>query len=151
MADTKRCSKCRKTKLLSEFHFHPNTKDGRSSHCKECQRNYDAARDRSGEKSKPKPLGYIVALTYGLTLDELNAMFTRQNNLCFICHKSETMKLKGKLKRLSVDHNHETDEVRALLCSRCNRILAEVGESVDYLQRLIDYINLFAGKDQADT
>lgn len=34
----KRCSRCRKSKKLTEFNLKPSAKDGRASHCAECDR-----------------------------------------------------------------------------------------------------------------
>lgn len=44
--------------------------------------------------------------TFGWTLDEVNAMFAAQGNVCAFCHRPE-----GK-NRLSVDHWHAFDKVK---------------------------------------
>jgi len=41
---------------------------------------------------------------------------------------------------LAVDHCHATDEVRGLLCSNCNTGLGKLGDTVEGLQRGIDYL-----------
>jgi hypothetical protein len=62
---------------------------------------------------------------YGVTPAEYRAMFRAQGGRCFVCRKA-----KGKSRRLAVDHNHETGEVRGLVCSgsrdpkTCNRLIA---------------------------
>ena len=45
-----------------------------------------------------------------------DTLFEKQNGCCDMCgmHASQTNR------GLFVDHNHETDQPRALLCSRCN-------------------------------
>lgn len=48
-------------------------------------------------------------------------MVAAQDGLCAICGKGETDTFKGKTKRLSVDHDHATGDIRSLLCARCNR------------------------------
>lgn len=59
---------------------------------------------------------------YGLTLDRYNQLHDKQFGCCAICKEVETNKhANGKVKKLSVDHNHKTGEVRGLLCSSCNR------------------------------
>ena len=52
---------------------------------------------------------------YGITLAEYDEMFEKQKGLCNICGKPS---MNGK--RLCVDHNHETGEIRGLLCNWCN-------------------------------
>lgn len=65
---------------------------------------------------------------YGLTLAEYEAMVAARGGLCDICHRPESMTLRGKRKRLSVDHDHDTGAVRGLLCSACNRALGWLGD-----------------------
>ncbi len=61
---------------------------------------------------------------FNLTLEDYDKMLLKQNYVCAICLKPETVKWRGTLKSLAVDHNHETGEIRGLLCTRCN---TEVG------------------------
>jgi len=53
---------------------------------------------------------------YGLSAAEYDRLLAMQKNVCRICRKPCST---GK--RLAVDHDHETGEVRGLLCRRCNR------------------------------
>jgi len=46
----------------------------------------------------------------------------------------------GKLLRMAVDHDHITGEVRGLLCKRCNRALGILEDSIELLQRAIQYL-----------
>jgi hypothetical protein len=52
---------------------------------------------------------------YGLTDLEYNAMLDRQGNACAICTKP----FNGS-RTPDVDHDHNTEQVRALLCNPCN-------------------------------
>lgn len=47
-------------------------------------------------------------------------MFKAQGGVCAVCEQPQL----GDIKNLAVDHNHETGEVRGLLCNRCNPALA---------------------------
>jgi hypothetical protein len=61
---------------------------------------------------------------FGITYDEYQHMLAEQNGTCAICFQPETCRTnKGKLKVLSVDHNHTTGKVRGLLCNRCNQAI----------------------------
>lgn len=58
---------------------------------------------------------------YHLTVNQYEALAERQGDLCAICRTPRPSV--GRLSRLAVDHNHDTDEVRGLLCQRCNMAL----------------------------
>ncbi len=53
---------------------------------------------------------------YDMTPEDYNYMYDKQAGRCGICGKHQ-QELK---RRLSVDHNHKTGQVRGLLCTNCN-------------------------------
>jgi hypothetical protein len=57
---------------------------------------------------------------YGLSEDSRVAMEIEQDYCCAACGKRETGMLRGRVRRLAVDHCHQTGKVRQLLCVRCN-------------------------------
>jgi len=75
---------------------------------------------------------------YGLTPEMFAEKETEQNGKCAICGQTNN----GKT--LHVDHNHKTNAVRALLCTRCNNVLGQVDDDIDLLQALIAYIQKFS-------
>ena len=56
--------------------------------------------------------------SYGITEADYQNMLQTQGGGCGICD-SKTPHLKGHT-HLLVDHNHQTNRVRGLLCNRCN-------------------------------
>jgi hypothetical protein len=66
---------------------------------------------------------------YKLSREEREAMYVRQDGKCAIC---------GTDGRLSVDHNHTTGKVRALLCARCNFYVGII--EGQYYQQILAYI-----------
>lgn len=80
--------------------------------------------------------------TYGISLEDYNAILAAQGGRCAIC--------RGKRSgNLDTDHDHKlaaaTGDVRAsvrgLCCRRCNRrLLPAATDSVEVLQRAIDYL-----------
>lgn len=71
----------------------------------------DAAK-QSRSRRKPRRAAQL-----GVTDEEYARMLTAQGGGCAICGA------KPKTRRLHVDHDHATGEVRALTCHRCNRNL----------------------------
>ena len=86
-------------------------------------------RDMSWEKR--------IESLYGISADEYWQIFEFQNGRCYICRRGN-----GARKRLSVDHDHVTGQVRGLLDTACNKyVLGLLRDDVDALQRAIDYLN----------
>jgi len=62
---------------------------------------------------------------YGVTPSEYRALYRAQGGRCYVCRKAS-----GKARRLGVDHDHLTGEVRGLVCTgslnanTCNRLIA---------------------------
>lgn len=78
---------------------------------------------------------------YGITLQEYEDMHTKQEGLCAICNRPETMLgHKGTLVSLAVDHCHKTGKIRALLCRNCNTMLGGSRDNIDILLNAIRYL-----------
>lgn len=72
---------------------------------------------------------------YNITADIYWMIYAFQGGVCYICRWA-----KGKTKRLCVDHDHETGEVRGLLCNRCNRMLGFARDDSEFFRRAADYL-----------
>jgi hypothetical protein len=92
-------------------------------------------------KKKSKPSGlrkYWPRLTLKEAACERVKMFKAQEGCCAICARHESQ---FKIK-LSVDHNHKTGKVRALLCYPCNRFL--VGRfTISKARMLLEYLETY--------
>lgn len=128
----KKCSKCKEVKDLSEFGKDKNKKDKHSYTCKIC-------RTENDYKRKNVLKNFHLTKKYGITLEEYNNLFFKQNGCCDICKKHQS---EFKIS-LSVDHCHETGNIRGLLCSSCNRALGMYKESEEILLNAIKYIKKF--------
>ena len=78
--------------------------------------------------------GNKIRNTYGITAQQYAALYTAQGGRCPICGIAT-----GKARRLAVDHNHHTGEIRGLLCSPCNITIGRLG--TPGLVRAINYLN----------
>jgi uncharacterized protein YlaI len=65
---------------------------------------------------------------------EYGQLLEKQNYKCAICDVANTQS------RLSIDHNHKTQEIRGLLCHDCNSGIASFEENRQYLMRAIIYL-----------
>lgn len=73
---------------------------------------------------------------YGLTLDAFNSMISGQGGKCASCGSSD-WPVKGPV----VDHDHETGEVRGILCHFCNAAAGLLSDSPEKLRKLADYLD----------
>jgi hypothetical protein len=78
---------------------------------------------------------------YGMDKGTFDALLLAQDGRCAICRQPEKTVLRGKVKQLSVDHNHGTGQVRGLLCARCNFIIGLCDEGIEVLAETIAYLD----------
>lgn len=68
--------------------------------------------------------------------DLIFKILEKQGYCCAICGKHQ-----DKMKRkLHLDHNHTTGEIRAFLCDNCNRLLGNVNDDINILEKAINYL-----------
>ena len=85
---------------------------------------------------KDKQYAHRLAQKYGLTVSERDGILFSQDWSCAICEKKDA----GGRGKFHVDHNHETGEVRGLLCAQCNTGLGKLGDSIKTLKKAIKYL-----------
>lgn len=75
---------------------------------------------------------------YELSIDQYEQMVDEQDNQCGIC------RISFDEYSPHVDHDHETGDVRALLCTKCNTGLGQFQDSPEILQKAIEYLAKFS-------
>lgn len=93
--------------------------------CKECHKSVNA------NNAKTKRLSHLKR-TYNLSKEEYEALLKDQNNACAICSR--------ELLVVNVDHCHETNKIRGLLCPECNRGLGLFYDNAERLTLAARYI-----------
>jgi hypothetical protein len=73
---------------------------------------------------------------YGITLKDFERMLEEQGGVCKVCKEQRPNE-----QTLHVDHDHETGEVRGLLCFRCNNAIGDLRDDPDLVQELHDYLD----------
>lgn len=156
----KKCSKCKRDKSLEEFYNNKSAKDGKESWCKPCIKIFDhlKIKNESSERRKQRlerhkkwrednkeyrksyRYQHNLLSNYGLSLDDYEELQKKQNFVCAICKKEPIGKPPNG--KLHVDHCHETNRIRGLLCSNCNKGIGIFYENVDYLKSAINYLEL---------
>jgi hypothetical protein len=150
----KHCSACGTPHPVEEFHRDSSTATGLTSACRRArakygsgardpekrrrveaayrERNRDAIRERGRKRWRTDQLPAL----YGITVEQYDEMIARQQGKCAICSYEPAP---GE-RRLSVDHDHGTGAVRALLCGRCNVALGMLREDPDLIRAAAEYL-----------
>lgn len=89
------------------------------------------------QKTPEQSRKYRLKSKYGLSEQGYDQMFQAQKGLYAICKTPEAECPKH---RLFVDHCHNTDAIRGLLCSKCNAAIGLLGDDVNLLMAAKDYI-----------
>src|SRR4051812_35381364 len=99
---TKICSRCKSSKLMSEFYKDKNKRDGVQTTCKECSRDYHA-KYHADPSNKVKRRENALKRLYGISREQYEEMNNKQGGLCAICADPSGPPL-------VVDHDHKTGE-----------------------------------------
>lgn len=150
----KKCTKCEKVKPIEEF---SRNRGGRQAKCKECAKAYQKAYyEANKEKILEQQKAYCEAnkeeilarakayydpeknrewklkRNFGIDLEQYDAMLEAQGDACAFCGKTQ----EENRKNLAVDHDHDTGEVRWLLCNNCNAGLGYFQDSPAMLRKV---------------
>ncbi len=153
---TRLCCRCKRVKPLKEYNTDRGTGGLNGLHraCRECQREkgriyYGKNRERikaqtrkRHDKDRLRPQ-YVrrersqrYRRNYGITVKQYDQMVEDQNGTCAICGFSEFNK------RLAVDHDHITGQIRGLLCAGCNTRLG-ILENDEFCTKAKKYLRRF--------
>ena len=91
------------------------------------------------QENKEKINSQYLERLYGIDMENYNNILSEQNNSCAICNKEC---VSGR--KLAVDHNHDTGEVRGLLCCKCNRGLGNFHDNLDLLRSAVLYLEKYS-------
>lgn len=130
----KKCSSCNIEKDVSEFTVRLRSSDGLRNRCKECD---NQAKKIYVKKNPNQRFLARLRQKYGLNPNEYQEMLEKQDYKCKICNK---------VKKLVIDHCHESGKIRSLLCPQCNTGIGMFFESEQFLLNAIDYLRLFNDK-----
>ncbi len=126
--------------------------------CKLCRKNYYKRKDyfrKHYTRNRDRKLATVktyyqlnneeirkkLRLTrYGITVEEYEALYQKQRGKCAICKAAAGGVKHGKPILLSIDHDHETNTVRGLLCSKCNFAIGLMDDQPLRLRRAAAYL-----------
>ncbi len=129
------CRRCKILKLLKDFGAQKRNKDGREAQCLECVNTY--RRNRWKANINPdKARNQHLWIRYQIRPEEYESLLQSQRGICAICGQPPSI----KEKYLRVDHCHETDLIRGLLCAACNMGLGSLGDTIKGVEQALEYL-----------
>lgn len=73
---------------------------------------------------------------YGITLQGRDEILRKQNFKCAVCDSPTPNSRKGWV----IDHCHDSNKIRGILCQSCNLTLGHSKEDIQRLRSIIRYI-----------
>jgi hypothetical protein len=136
----KQCRDCLKMLPLSDFPRRGGQQAGvLESRCVSCFRENNRKKARKSYHRKPvvkrtKSNRAVALMRYhGITVEQFDALYAKQGNVCAICGSAT--------EKPHVDHCHETDIIRGILCSPCNTAIGLLGDDPDRMRRAAEYVS----------
>ena len=127
----KKCKECKEVKPKAEYWKMAKAADGLQYRCKPCAL---ASRKKYATPSYRKKA--YLKNTYGISKEEYEMMFARQDSRCALCHIDASDTPRG----LFVDHCHESGQVRDLLCLNCNTALGHFKDNPQLMEKGAQYV-----------
>lgn len=133
--ENKICVKCLVAKPVEWFYVHSNGR--RRLNCIECHKQSAAIfAARRKQNARENHRSEALKRNYDMTVKQYNDKLLSQDGKCSICERHQT-----EINRaLAVDHNHDTGQIRDLLCECCNSALGKFREDKEILERAIRYL-----------
>jgi hypothetical protein len=86
------------------------------------------------ERKPLKHYKYLIKRQYGLNEDQFYDLIDFQGNKCGIC------KIPLDKVQINIDHDHETGQIRGILCDKCNRSLGLLLDSPIIILKAIEWL-----------
>lgn len=141
----KQCTICEEFKVNSFFRLRKERNVLRTV-CSQCENKKNAERYHRKYKGCPNhrlaAYKYSMKENYGLSEDEFNFLWNKQNGLCLICSCEFSNRFINKTEGTVpfIDHDHKNGKIRGLLCRFCNSGLGNFKDSPELLRKGADYI-----------
>lgn len=123
-------------------------REGQLRHSKRPKARATRARWRSQPQVRAKERAYAIKYSkryhYGIAWEDYRSRLAAVGGRCEICerklHDNSDLRSGKRSDAACVDHDHETGQVRGILCNRCNRAIGLLQERREILERAIAYL-----------
>jgi hypothetical protein len=142
-ADGKKvCTRCKLPKDKELFAKNKSQKSGYDTQCLQCHCEKQQLRREQGLDVETRRRRELRK-RYGITPEDWDRMYDAQLGRCPIC-----LITLAEVKKVCVDHDHETGAVRGILCFQCNLGIGSLKDNIDALERAAEYLRPFVNTDR---
>jgi hypothetical protein len=108
-----------------------------------CSKRCNTLQARAEGRASLASREHLLRKKYGVTPERYWEMHAAQNGGCAICGRTEPVGRCAAVDPmwLAVDHDHDTGEVRGLLCMHCNTALGAFDHDPDRMQHAMNYLS----------
>jgi hypothetical protein len=134
----KSISRCREWRASNQEKY-------REYYLKYSMENREKLRDSTRERRAKDPAGAALMSRraelkrYGITIEEFDQVLALQGGRCANYGCLQVLTSGNGKYSAHVDHDHETNRFRAILCGSCNRGFGQLRESESVMRGLIEY------------
>jgi hypothetical protein len=136
------CGTCKTMKTKSEFAKAIGQVDGLQGFCRSCGRVKQAKwRSENRVQANRAAANAHRRRRLGIEPHQYDEMLAEQGGVCAICNGlCDIRTVTGVQKNLAVDHDHETGDIRGLLCTRCNTAIGLFDDDTERLAKAREYL-----------
>lgn len=148
------CLKC--GDVLTDSNWHTSRRNKHYHICNQCfnrvmtknnqrfRENHPEYYKENWEKYRFKQLNKRLKRVYGITYEEALDIEKSQDYKCAICKKPFDQSLWHNGMTLTykfvIDHDHQTNNVRGLLCQNCNTLIGHAHDNIEILNNAVEYL-----------
>ena len=122
------CPKCGVERSIADFVRNRAMPSGIGSYCRPC---HAAVVRENTKKNHGGARDFQLKRRYGVDSNAIAWLILQQGGACAICHDAAPVHL---------DHCHDGQNVRGILCFNCNRALGYFGDDLSTMARAADYL-----------
>lgn len=124
------------------YHFAFRERSLGRSNCGPCEACVQAKRDYDNSLKRKRAVknGQLKRF-YGISIEEKQSLFESQGSCCAVCGGSDPQQSLG----WCIDHDHETGDVRGVVCPHCNHLLGNLKKIVGSDRHDNEHLNTLAG------